>query len=62
MPQDPLSPRTAVATQSNPDVLQDWNRSYAVFVAFVASVGGFLFGYDLVIIGGRSSSYANSSI
>ena len=27
-------------------------RSYAFFVAFVASMGGFLFGYDLVIISG----------
>lgn len=26
--------------------------SYAVFIAFVASIGGFLFGYDLVIISG----------
>ena len=28
---------------------------YAYFVAFVAAVGGFLFGYDLLIINGAQS-------
>ncbi len=30
------------------------NSSYAFFVAFIAAVGGFLFGYDLAIIGGAN--------
>jgi hypothetical protein len=33
-------------------IQEDGNPGYAFFVAFVTSVGGFLFGYDLVIISG----------
>jgi MFS family permease len=37
---------------AKPPALEQARQGYAWFVAFVASVGGFLFGYDLVIISG----------
>ena len=41
----------------NPD--EPANRRYAYFVSFVAAVGGFLFGYDLLIISGAAPIIKN---